>query len=166
MDTTRKVEIGTEFKDKGNAAFVKGDYTGALREYYHAVLYLSGLDRQAVEGLGGAQPAEKNHEADKQLGLVRSNMAACYLQQGRYDRAVDAAEKALKIDESNQKAIFRKAQALRLRGDLHAAQDFLKSDTARPFADHPDFIAEAARVAAAIRSREQKSAAALRGFLR
>lgn len=38
MDTTRKVEIGVSHKDKGNAAFMTRDYTGALREYHYAVL--------------------------------------------------------------------------------------------------------------------------------
>ena len=30
-DTARKVEIGVAHKDSGNAMFVRGDYTGALR---------------------------------------------------------------------------------------------------------------------------------------
>lgn len=93
-------------------------------------------------------------------------MAACYLSLGRYDRAADAADRALSLDHTNQKAIFRKAQALRLRGDIHAAQAYLATPAARAHADHPDFVAEATRVSTAIRMREQRSAAALRGFLR
>ena len=93
-------------------------------------------------------------------------MAACYLRVGRYDRAVQSAEPALAIEPTSPTAIFRKAQALRLQGELHAAREFLAQPPARAYAEHPDFVAEATRVATEIRAREQKSAAALRGFLR
>lgn len=165
-DSARKVEIGVAHKDSGNALFVRGDYTGALREYHLAVLHLSGLDRRAVDALAGGGAPSAEPAGSAQLALVRANMAACYLRVARYDRAVQSAEQALALEPTNQKAIFRKAQALRLQGELHAAREFLTQPHARAYAEHPDFVAEATRISTEIRAREQKSAAALRGFLR
>lgn len=146
-DAAAKLHTGLEHKSAGNAAFTRGDIKSALCSYHHAVLYLSGLESRSILGLvgensgregkpedlssdeeddaGPAQSAQVGVQSEKELSLVYSNMAACYLKQKNYKRAVEAAEKSLKCDSSNVKAKYRKAQAMRLAGDVYAAQKFL-----------------------------------------
>ncbi|SNX84521.1 uncharacterized protein MEPE_03230 [Melanopsichium pennsylvanicum] len=69
----------------------------------------------------------KQGESEKELSLVYSNMAACYLKLKKFDRAVECSEKALKSDSKNVKAKFRKAQALRQAGDMYKAKSFLET---------------------------------------
>lgn len=60
---------------------------------------------------------------------------------------------------------FRKAQALRQRGDMYKARAWLASSTAQPFLSDVDFAREQARIEALILTRERQSAHRLRGFL-
>ncbi len=151
-----KVRTALEHKASGNEAFIKGDLTAALRSYHHAVLYLSGLENRSILGLvgensgaegkpedlssdeesdtepspaaGGAKEGVVGEKEEQvQLAIVYSNMAAVYLRQKNYTRAIESAEKALKCDSRNVKAKFRKAQAMRFGGDLYKAQAFLKT---------------------------------------
>ncbi|WFC95196.1 hypothetical protein MBRA1_001843 [Malassezia brasiliensis] len=170
-DAPEKIAQGVAYKKQGNEAFVARDFAGALRAYHHAVLYLAGLDQSPTAGIlpeqaSASDPGAQGIREDKrELSQVRSNMAACYLQLARYDRAVESCDQAIALDSQNAKAIYRKAQALARRGDLHAAQDWLASEPAKPYAQDPAFLAEARTIAAQIEARERKSAQALRGFL-
>jgi len=96
---------------------------------------------------------------------THAQMAACYLAQERYDRAVQVCDQALASDPSNAKAIFRKAQALRRQGALYQARDWLDAESVRPYTHNADFDAERARIASSIAARERASHARLRGFL-
>ncbi|KAI3628499.1 hypothetical protein CBS14141_000202 [Malassezia furfur] len=155
-DAPEKIARGVAYKQQGNEAFVARNFTGALRAYHHAVLYLAGLDQSPTAGVlphestPSEAPGDSVREDKRELSQVRSNMAACYLQLGRHDRAVES---------------YRKAQALARRGDLHAAQAWLASEPAQPYANDPAFVAEARMIATQIEARERKSAQALRGFL-
>ncbi|KAI3620328.1 hypothetical protein CBS9595_002295 [Malassezia furfur] len=170
-DAPEKIAQGVAYKQQGNEAFVARDFAGALHAYHHAVLYLAGLDQSPAAGVLPQQAAHNDamdqsvREDKRELSQVRSNMAACYLQLARYDRAVESCDQAIALDTHNAKAIYRKAQALARRGDLHAAQDWLASEPAKPYANDPAFRAEARAIAAQIEARERKSAQALRGFL-
>ena len=97
--------------------------------------------------------------------LTHAQMAACYLAQERYDRAVQVCEQALGSDPGDGQAIFRKAQALRRQGALYQARDWLDAEGVRAYTHSPDFDAERARIAASIAARERASHARLRGFL-
>ncbi|WFD25954.1 hypothetical protein MNAN1_000927 [Malassezia nana] len=161
---------GMAHKEAGNALYQQRDYTGALRSYYYAVLHLSGLDTSAVPGLGPASSprkpaAQASREDQRQLSQVRSNMAACFLAMERFDRAIEVCDQALASDATNAKAIFRKSQALRRRGDVYAARDWLARPAHATLLPSADFQAEQARIDALIRERERSSAARWRGFL-
>ncbi|WFD47632.1 hypothetical protein GLX27_002284 [Malassezia furfur] len=178
-DAPEKIARGVAYKQQGNEAFVARNFTGALRAYHHAVLvrgrsltqYLAGLDQSPTAGVlphestPSEAPGDSVREDKRELSQVRSNMAACYLQLGRHDRAVESCNQAITLDAHNAKAIYRKAQALARRGDLHAAQAWLASEPAQPYANDPAFVAEARMIATQIEARERKSAQALRGFL-
>ncbi|EDP43158.1 hypothetical protein MGL_2754 [Malassezia globosa CBS 7966] len=164
-DTAHKIQQGISYKQEGNAAFLQRDYVGALRSYHYATLYLAGLDEQVLQQFGGSSRGYDVREDQKQLSQVRSNMAACYLAQERFARAVHACDQALVSDPSNAKAIFRKAQALRRQGAIYQAKDWLESDAVCEYVKGPDFDAEKSRIAVSISERERKSHAKWRGFL-
>ncbi|WFD19042.1 hypothetical protein MCAP1_001257 [Malassezia caprae] len=166
-DTQARIAQGIEHKQAGNALYGKKDYSGALREYYYAVLHLSGLDTGALPSVA-VQPAAESadlRDSQRHLSQVRSNMAACFLALARYDRAVEVCDQALAGDAANAKAIFRKAQALRLRGDMYAARDWLARPAHASYLDDAEFRAEQARIDTQIRTRERTSASRWRGFL-
>ncbi|TKY89336.1 hypothetical protein EX895_001867 [Sporisorium graminicola] len=146
-----KLRTGLEHKAQGNAAFTKGDIKAALASYHYAVLYLSGLESRSILGLLGENSGREGKpedlssdeedqddgeqqqqqqpvsvQSEKELSTVYSNMAACHLKQGNYDRAIQTADKSLKCDSGNVKAKYRRAQALRLQGELYEAQKFCR----------------------------------------
>lgn len=149
-----KIATGLDYKVRGNEAFTKGDIKSALQQYHFAVLYLSGLENRSVLGLVGENSGDQGkpedlssdedndddetqtpkagsvEQSERELATVYSNMAACYLKQQKYARAIDAADKSLKSDSRNVKAKYRKAQALRLGGDLYKAKSYLEATIA------------------------------------
>ncbi|KAJ1026692.1 hypothetical protein NDA16_002290 [Ustilago loliicola] len=148
-----KFRTGLEHKSRGNQAFLSNDIKAALQSYHLAVLYLSGLENRSILGLVGENsgtdgkpedlssdeqgeqdeqpaPLTSPEAGEKQLSAVYSNMAACYLKQNNFPRAIETAEKSLKCDSKNLKAKYRKAQALRLGGDVYKAKSYLQDTIA------------------------------------
>lgn len=126
-DAPEKIAQGVAYKQQGNEAFVARDFAGALHAYHHAVLvrrrrltqYLAGLDQSPAAGVLPQQAAHNDamdqsvREDKRELSQVRSNvryrsltqMAACYLQLARYDRAVESCDQAIALDTHNAKAM-------------------------------------------------------------
>ncbi|QRV89907.1 hypothetical protein RhiJN_17925 [Ceratobasidium sp. AG-Ba] len=142
MDVTEKLQTGRDKKAAGDDLFRKGDFKGALRHYHEAGLYLNGLDRSLLPALtgGGEEPAEPpkpgapqpKTEADELLEKIWTNMAACHLKAGNYKRVIELADKALKKNENNTKAKYRKAKALAGQGYTEKAismiEELIKAD--------------------------------------
>ncbi|KAG8696371.1 hypothetical protein FRC09_008549 [Ceratobasidium sp. 395] len=151
MDIGEKLQIGRDKKAAGDEAFRKGDFKAALRSYHEAGLYLNGLDKSLLPALAGAGPAEAEPpkpgapqpktEADELLEKIwlanitdatQTNMAACHLKGGNYKRVIELADKALKKNENNTKAKYRKAKALAAQGYTEKAilmiEELLKND--------------------------------------
>lgn len=129
-----KLQIGLQHKAAGNSAFGKQDFGEALRFYHLAVLYLTGLENDSTRVLGMLSSEQDNTadganaEAKTTLGAVHCNMALIYLKKQKYTSAVLAAEKSLRCSDSPTtalKAKYRKAQALRLSGDVYKARDYI-----------------------------------------
>ncbi|KAF6767473.1 Tetratricopeptide repeat [Kalmanozyma brasiliensis GHG001] len=182
-----KLRTGLAHKSAGNAAFTAGDIPSALSSYHHAVLYLSGLQNRSILGLMGensgrhGQPDDLSSDeeegetpaaqSEKELSMVYSNMAACFLKQEKYERAIQTAEKALKCDSGNAKAKYRKAQAMRLGGDVYAAQRVLREAVEGMKGEKgkeevvKSFEAELALVDKAISQREGMARNKWKGFL-
>ncbi|ORY69304.1 hypothetical protein BCR35DRAFT_308109 [Leucosporidium creatinivorum] len=117
---------------KGNTLFKEGDLKGALREYHAVLLRLKGLDSALQSAFGSPAPeviitpkddaeekakAEESKEPTLQekvkqaIGLTYLNSAAIHIKNENFKRALECADSALKIDENNDKAKFRAAQA-------------------------------------------------------
>ncbi|CAE6465721.1 unnamed protein product [Rhizoctonia solani] len=141
MDVDQKLAIGKEKKATGDESFRSGDYKGALRAYHEAGLYLNGLDKSLLPALAGGAPGpsedkpgapQPQTEADELLEKIWTNMAACHLKGGNYNRVIELADKALKKNENNSKAKYRKAKAYAAQGYTEKAigifEELLKQD--------------------------------------
>nr|XP_008123782.1 PREDICTED: protein unc-45 homolog B [Anolis carolinensis] len=89
-----------QLKEEGNGHFASGDVESALRCYSQA------LKR-------GPDPALR--------GLLFRNRAACFLKKENYVQAASDASRALDMDPSDLKALFRRSQALEHLGKLDQA---------------------------------------------
>ncbi|KAJ1307711.1 hypothetical protein OPQ81_001800 [Rhizoctonia solani] len=134
MNVEQKLTIGKEKKAAGDECFRSGDYKGALRAYHEAGLYLNGLDKSLLPALTGGAPEpeakpgapQPKTEADELLEKIWTNMAACHLKGGNYKRVIELADKALKKNENNTKAKYRKAKAYAGQGYTEKAIDLLE----------------------------------------
>ncbi|CAE6414965.1 hypothetical protein RSOLAG22IIIB_03473 [Rhizoctonia solani] len=135
MDVDQKLTIGKQKKAAGDECFRSGDYKGALRAYHEAGLYLNGLDKSLLPALTGGAPEpsdakpgapQPKTEADELLEKIWTNMAACHLKGGNYNRVIELADKALKKNENNSKAKYRKAKAYSAQGYTEKAIDILE----------------------------------------
>lgn len=85
------VDSPTVFKEKGNAAFKNSEWDEAIKWYTKAI---------------------KLGEKDKDLPVFYKNRAAAYLKTEAFERAYYDCTKALDVQANDQKALFRRVQAL------------------------------------------------------
>ncbi|KAG0234775.1 hypothetical protein BGW42_006238 [Actinomortierella wolfii] len=91
---------------------------------------MSGMPMMAVATANQQNPPvsdEQKKQIKTQLAVVYANMAACHLKNQNWKRAIETATTALKHDETNTKAKFRRAQAKIQEGNLSSAQQDLAS---------------------------------------
>ncbi|KAH9928270.1 uncharacterized protein B0H18DRAFT_1000553 [Fomitopsis serialis] len=172
-DVLKKLEIAKEKKDVADQAFKGGDLKSALRSYYESILYLKGIDKNALSPiaaattspLDGTSPPKQRTEADDIMEKIYSNMSACHLKQGNWKRAIETADKALALNEENYKALFRKAKALGETGYFEKAEKILEDLLKKNEADAPAINAEFARLRAMDKEREKVHNQKFKGFL-
>ncbi|KAG0004348.1 hypothetical protein BGZ80_002768 [Entomortierella chlamydospora] len=139
---------------------------GVLME---AVIGLNGLDNQmsGVPMMSSMQP--KNSEASEHqkneiktnLAIIYSNMAACHLKNGKYARAIEVCNSALKNDPDNVKAKFRRGQAKAADGNLAGAEaDFLSLGE-----QVPGVKAELMKLKSKFKEADEKQRKTMGGFL-
>jgi len=179
--TAQKVETAKQKKEAGDQAFKAGSTREALMSYHGALMYLLGLDKNALQSLGMVAPTpaapidesssdkkdkekEKN-EVDEILEKIYSNMAACHIKNGNYQRAVETADKALAKNENNGKAMFRKAKALGELGYFEKAVKILKDLKEKVPADAASADQEIARLTVIDKERERVHKKKMKGFL-
>lgn len=111
------------FKSEGNQAYEHGQLTEALGKWHMALLHCAGINSFA--SMYGARSTEaENERAAGITSAVYNNMAACYLKQNKWDKAVYASSKALALAPKNLKALYRRAEAyLELGRNQLAARD-------------------------------------------
>lgn len=176
---------GKEKKDAGDVAFRKGEIKQALLSYHQALMYLQGIDKQGLPGIGPppsdtpktdseesksgtgsqSQSGEPRTEADEMIEKVYSNMSACHIKNANWKRALDCAERALKKNPQNFKALFRKGKALGELGWLERAEKTFTDLKAQNPTDAQLVEQELARMKIQDAERERKANQKLRGFL-
>ncbi|CRL02026.1 CLUMA_CG015103, isoform A [Clunio marinus] len=85
------IEDPSVYKEKGNEAFKRSEWDKAISFYTKAI---------------------KTGEKHKELPVFYKNRAAAYLKTEAYERAHDDCTKSLDLQPNDQKALFRRAQAL------------------------------------------------------
>ena len=117
LSTAAKIATAVDYKDKGNALFRAGEFKSAVKQYRFAFLYSKGLI--AVDDASMAMYVNEDDklsrgQTDSVKDLNRtiySNLSACYLKMGAFDRALENANHALQIKKDDPKSLLRKGQA-------------------------------------------------------
>lgn len=116
MNTAEKLEQSIIVKEKGTQYFKEGKYRQASVQYKRIVSWL-----ENESSLG-----EEEERKAKALRLAAHlNLAMCFLKVQEPSQALENCDKALGLDEANEKALFRRGEALfamkefdRARGDF------------------------------------------------
>ena len=98
-------------KGEGTERFKAGDLEGAAAKYAEAVAALIDPEGGVATGGGGIVDEADVRSASELLVTSLVNLATCRLRQERPYEAIESADSAIKLDESNGKAWFRRGQA-------------------------------------------------------
>lgn len=90
MATEQMNDEAIEFKEQGNEAFKKGDWTAAVEAYTKAI---------------------KCGDQHKQLATFYKNRAAAHLKLEKFEQVVRDCDKSLKLEPNEPKSLYRRAQA-------------------------------------------------------
>ncbi|KAJ0177606.1 hypothetical protein K1T71_006479 [Dendrolimus kikuchii] len=129
MDVSEKLDQAKIFKEKGTNYFKCNKFQLAIKMYKRVISLLDSI----VED--NAETDETKSKAKELILSAHLNLALVYLKVTpiHHFEAKDHATKALKFDESNVKALFRRGQALLGSGDAEQAlKDFQKIIEAEP----------------------------------
>ncbi|KAF4040290.1 hypothetical protein GN244_ATG07483 [Phytophthora infestans] len=113
MTTQEKVTACDELRVLGNLFFKHGQFQRAAFHYHKALVYFEYVFPDTDE---------EEAQADALKLKLLLNFAACRLKTLHLDDAVHHANQALEIDTNNVKALYRRAQANRLKDEFHLAQ--------------------------------------------
>ncbi|KAJ7928909.1 TPR-like protein [Mycena leptocephala] len=179
--TADKVAIAKEKKETADQAFKEGKITEALTAYHGSLMYLLGLDKNALQSMGMGSPAppptassstaspdskaKEKTEVDDIVEKIYANMSACHLKNKNWKRALETADKALAKNENNYKAMYRKAKALSEQGYFERAVKLLEDMKSKSPADAALADAELTRLRAIDKERERANNKKLKGFL-
>lgn len=114
MNTSEKLEQSVLVKEKGTQYFKEGKYKQASVQYKRIVLWL--------EHESGLQDDEEKKAKALRLA-AHLNLAMCYLKIQEPSSAFDNCDKALELDSSNEKALFRRGEALFAMKEFERAKD-------------------------------------------
>uniref|UniRef100_A0A1I7TUX9 TPR_REGION domain-containing protein n=1 Tax=Caenorhabditis tropicalis TaxID=1561998 RepID=A0A1I7TUX9_9PELO len=116
-DKLKSVEA---LRQKGNDLFIKKDYKEAIDVYRDALTRLDTLILRE-------KPGEPEWvELDRKNIPLYSNMSQCYLNIGDLHEAEETSSEVLKREETNEKALFRRAKARIAAWKLDEAEEDLK----------------------------------------
>ncbi|XP_029289410.1 peptidyl-prolyl cis-trans isomerase FKBP4 [Cottoperca gobio] len=114
MNTVEKLEQSSIVKEKGTQYFKEGKYKQASVQYKRIVSWL-----ENETGL-----SEEDEKIAKALRLAANlNLAMCYLKLLEPSQALENCGKALELDASNEKALFRRGEALFGMKEFDKARD-------------------------------------------
>ncbi|KAJ6513101.1 TPR-like protein [Mycena sanguinolenta] len=181
MTTAEKVDIAKKKKESADQAFKEGKISQALMDYHGSLMYLLGLDKNALQSMGMGSPtpppaagssstpadakAKERTEVDDIVEKIYANMSACHLKNKNWKRAQETAEKALAKNENNYKAMYRKAKALSEQGYFERAVKLLEDLKSKSEADAALADTELTRLRAIDKERERANNKKLKGFL-
>ncbi|KIM40516.1 hypothetical protein M413DRAFT_163097 [Hebeloma cylindrosporum] len=173
--TAHKLATAKQKKDTADQAYKIGNVKDALKSYHEALMYLLGLDKNALQSIGvvskpasaddATGKAKERTEVDDILEKIYANMSACHLKNENYKRAIETADKALANNEKNYKAMFRKGKALGELGFFEKAQKVLNDVKTQSPADAAAAEQEIARLKVIDDEKERVHKKKMKGFL-
>jgi Activator of Hsp90 ATPase, N-terminal/Tetratricopeptide repeat len=107
----------TIFKEEGNELFKKGEMDDAARKYRKGMNRLQKIKSPLRQGQEQVQSLKLN---------LCTNLCMVYSKQNKHRAAVEIATRALKMDSTHVKGLYRRAVAYRQLGDLDSCRDDLK----------------------------------------
>ncbi|KAF3854761.1 hypothetical protein F7725_022816 [Dissostichus mawsoni] len=114
MNTVEKLEQSIIVKEKGTQYFKEGKYKQASVQYKRIVSWL-----ENESGL-----SEEDEKKAKVLQLAANlNLAMCFLKLQEPNKALENCDKALELNPSNEKALFRRGEALFGMKEFDQAKD-------------------------------------------
>lgn len=118
MNSEEKLEQSTIVKERGTVYFKEGKYKQAVLQYKKIV---SWLEYESSFSKEDAQRAQALRLAS------HLNLAMCHLKLQAFSAAIENCNKALDLDSSNEKGLFRRGEAHLAVNDFELAQaDFQK----------------------------------------
>ncbi|XP_069782340.1 peptidyl-prolyl cis-trans isomerase D [Narcine bancroftii] len=116
--------IAEDLKNLGNNFFKSQNWIMADKKYSKALRYINTLRDEINQ-----ESTEKTDLIKKLVPVAlscRLNIAACKLKLGDWDGTIESCDEALTINQSNTKALYRRAQAWQAKKDYDKAMDDLK----------------------------------------
>jgi FK506-binding protein 4/5 len=128
MSSEEKLETAERFKALGNTAFKDSRLANALNKYEHARNLARSIrtptDDDEDDPAVNAQAKAHKAAGNALTVVLHCNIAAVHLKLKDYAAAKEACDEALKMDAKCVKALLRRAQARRLKGEHeHAVRD-------------------------------------------
>lgn len=118
MNVEEKLEQSTIVKERGTVYFKEGKYKQAVLQYKKIVSWLE------------YESSLSNEDAQKAQSLRLAshlNLAMCHLKLQAFSAAIESCNKALELDNNNEKGLFRRGEAHLAVNDFELARaDFQK----------------------------------------
>lgn len=159
MTTQAKFAACDEFRKLGNLFFQHGQYQRAAYHYHKALVYFEYVFPESDD---------ENASHDDLKLKVLLNFAACRLKTNHLDDVIHHADQALEIDAVSVKALYRRAQALRLKDEFELSQQNISraielsttvvGQTVDPLLTQERALLQARMLAYKLRSRQVSSA--------
>uniref|UniRef100_A0A3Q3XHZ4 peptidylprolyl isomerase n=1 Tax=Mola mola TaxID=94237 RepID=A0A3Q3XHZ4_MOLML len=112
MDLNEKLDLAAGVKHKGNQYFKAGRHYQAIIQYQRI---LSWLEMECGTGI------EQQKLIQDFILISHLNLALCYLRIKDLSQVVENCNKVIDLDESNEKALFRRGEARLLRNEFSLA---------------------------------------------
>jgi len=117
MNATEKIEAAEKYKESGNDAYKNGKYSRATKKYTAAIKFIE-FDSSFTD--------EEKQVAKKLKISLNLNSAAVAIKTKSWDTARKSSEKVLDLERSNEKALYRFAQASMELGEYEESRRSLK----------------------------------------
>jgi FKBP-type peptidyl-prolyl cis-trans isomerase len=106
MDSSERIDQAKIFKEKGTIYFKESKFDPAIKYYKKIVSLLEYDPDPSADEMTGDKAESQQLQLAAQL-----NLAMSYLKLNNYPEAAEHCDKALNIDEHNEKGLFRRGQA-------------------------------------------------------
>lgn len=112
MDLNEKLDRAPGVKHKGNQYFKAGHYHQAVIQYQRIIVW---LEMECGNGI------DQHKRIKEFLVMAHLNLAMCFLKLKEFSQAIENCNKVIELDESNEKAWYRRGEARLLRNEFSLA---------------------------------------------